>query len=1249
MMLRIIIALALSELCIAHNNADAAGGDQVDHGKALVDWLRSNGGFFHPKIEIQQLDKNDPVSLGMFVTENIAEKETLMDIPQNCLLDSGGSRDMCDTARNLQLEMKRGGESHYAPYLNYLLDGLRGQLPSAWSFEGQEIIETLIGSEMQPDGVTDIFFNDHCVRSDGDEDGDEDDSTLQEDAYLFVVQRGWEDIMIPVFDMISLRNGHWKNVGSKNHEGGGITAFALRDIKAREQLYLSYSKCTECDGNAQTFVTQHILKEFGFKQQYPQRWFLHHPHGDDDDDSSDDDNDDVELIFELNEITRSNGAYDESGTSGTEHRLEIMWISEEPNTYELNELRGQLKRVRSLDDWVQEGVNSLESDYERSVIVDFYQALTTALELAILNADKIYTQKLECVLSVDGDKKGCDKILDDKDGEEEKELGGLYLIDYDASWVGPKYEYEEIDEVESKYQTMLVVHDDELSDTCFYLDEHLHVCAAFRPHYHELVVHYAARFLKTVRRVIFLGGGDSMLVHEILKYPELELVVGLELDQMVVRSSFKHFGSQPHFDDERVEWWFGDAAKSLRVIPEEYYGSFDLVIVDLALNLPDILKVTDDLTLAEVAALLLAPEGVIVRNEDDYENFYSGDPSAFTEYNVYLNYMSVPMYCHQSFSLGSNSVNFLVHTPIDHKIDTVFLNPVDEMDRFDMWYNYKHQDTTSLANKSCTKPGAEEKAPAEATEKRSGVLMIVEAEDADVKLDSSALVQDSLSQALKKADLTEIAAHQREAEGDGRIIVFILQEGYVSAQTWPEDKYCALDIMLWSDFEKHSIAETELLAAIGSDSSSSYRIVTGGMFGETGWKGDGKRFGSHDEETCESPVLQDTSNVVQSTIDAIVQESISLVDNSNAAIAILCGEKSSPCSSLTALSKEFSDENVIPVWACSGIDDSTGDESDASCLAETLTVLRRSVKAGSKKIGGILIDTVAPPTMGNVLERMFFSTKVRRELLEEEYVVLGAFLDEDTSWQEDLLEYFRTDIDKFDPVYRSNVSLRNATTSLTLGVFSSGDTNFYAHLVEVISRIEDKTELVAEVQDVRGGLSMYYPDFEPIHVSSHEDYDPSSALEQWLSQEPLGRQTIFVFSLPRVPANDRALFVGKLKKSLQRIIISMEEEDIDSPDVMTFDGVGEGCIILAFWSEANIILSWDGRDHVTLNLFADGDSKELSKQFEELFRDEITVLGTEIRDMQPRGFGRVVNFEGDVGPEREQEPHWALHAISSAD
>lgn len=111
-----------------------------------------------------------------------------------------------------------------------------------------------------------------------------------------------------------------------------------------------------------------------------------------------------------------------------------------------------------------------------------------------------------------------------------------------------------------------------------------------------------------------------MILYEVLKYPDLELVVGLELDQRVVRGSFKHFGTQPHFDDERVEWWFGDASKSLRMLPKEYFGSFDMVLVDLSETVMSF-KVTESLDVLETLTLLVNPEGIFVKNEVYIEKF----------------------------------------------------------------------------------------------------------------------------------------------------------------------------------------------------------------------------------------------------------------------------------------------------------------------------------------------------------------------------------------------------------------------------------------------------------------------------------------------------------------------------------------------------------------------------------------------------------------------------------------------------
>ena len=186
-------------------------------------------------------------------------------------------------------------------------------------------------------------------------------------------------------------------------------------------------------------------------------------------------------------------------------------------------------------------------------------------------------QQQECTLSTQGDTETCPGRHDRLEERPDP-------LDYDNTLPCNRVidMYQTIGYEESLYQTIEIQYNEENDDRCLVLDGTVHTCASIRPHYHEIFVHYSARFIASpIKRVIFIGGGDSMVLHEILKYPSLELVVGLELDQAVVRRSFKHFGTQPHFDDERVEWWFGDATKSLLMLPKEYYGSFDLVLVDL--------------------------------------------------------------------------------------------------------------------------------------------------------------------------------------------------------------------------------------------------------------------------------------------------------------------------------------------------------------------------------------------------------------------------------------------------------------------------------------------------------------------------------------------------------------------------------------------------------------------------------------------------------------------------------------------
>lgn len=137
---------------------------------------------------------------------------------------------------------------------------------------------------------------------------------------------------------------------------------------------------------------------------------------------------------------------------------------------------------------------------------------------------------------------------------------------------------------ESLYQEVSWSESADKPDKCLTLDETLQICDSYRPHYHEYFAHFPATFLpRGMKRALFVGGGDSMLLHELLKHPGLELAVGLELDQRVVRESLRHFFTRPHFElYPKVQWWFGDAAKSLSLLPREWYGTFDLVMVDLS-------------------------------------------------------------------------------------------------------------------------------------------------------------------------------------------------------------------------------------------------------------------------------------------------------------------------------------------------------------------------------------------------------------------------------------------------------------------------------------------------------------------------------------------------------------------------------------------------------------------------------------------------------------------------------------------
>ena len=101
---------------------------------------------------------------------------------------------------------------------------------------------------------------------------------MHEFAALLVIQRSWDDLLLPVYDMMSHRNGHWLNTKTDEdasvYDGTPIDVLAKRDIKAGEQIYVSYNMCEDCTSRERTYGTPQIFRDYGFVEDFPQQWIF---------------------------------------------------------------------------------------------------------------------------------------------------------------------------------------------------------------------------------------------------------------------------------------------------------------------------------------------------------------------------------------------------------------------------------------------------------------------------------------------------------------------------------------------------------------------------------------------------------------------------------------------------------------------------------------------------------------------------------------------------------------------------------------------------------------------------------------------------------------------------------------------------------------------------------------------------------------------------------------------------------------
>ncbi|KAL7472718.1 hypothetical protein ACHAXS_013094 [Conticribra weissflogii] len=811
-------------------------------------------------------------------------------------------------------------------------------------------------------------------------------------------------------------------------------------------------------------------------------------------------------------------------------------------------------------------------------------------------------------------------------------------------------------ETKSFYQEVAWSENVNKPDVCMSLDDILQICHSYRPHYHEPFVHFPAAYLKDFKRVVFVGGGDSMLLHESLKYPNVELVLGLELDQKVVRESLKHFHTQPHFEDPRVQWWFGDAAKSLALLPREWFGTFDLVMVDLSETAMSI-SVTDDLDIFGALALLMKPEGIFVKNE-----LYYGQMSKLFDHSVFVYMVDYPILCDQDWAMGSNKIDFL-HPKIDgglveaNNVRTLEYDPLeDEDEHYKLIKDYSRNDARKQgkcafydAEMERAQKGDDEEKEHEKPTRSAGVMNVVEVDNVTNFSDLDSEFKHVLeAQGLRP--LAPAVTHTLN-EGEATSAIFIgMEEGYVDAHVYPSKNHIGLEIVLWSKIAKQDQVRTALLVAMGVEKGfSSYRVIHGGMLGAKNWKEDVDAIGPVKKNLREcDPVIKAAEPQIgqgpipTETFNAAVSSALSLLPKKmDKVVAVVCGKQGkNSCKTLDVLREDVKVDSIVAIWVCT--DDAQKDNNDSGDKVSNVYFCdKRELKRAAKVEEGfsaVVIDPEAPDSLVHAMEGEFCKKRDAGQ-----HVLLRDQVSFMTSLSTDAENQF------FNMCIRNIMKKMVRSTRIVIdetaefGIIGTNNPGFVRRVVGVAESITKKTGIRTIIDKMKGGPVQQQKNYDPEHYPANA-YDEKDALRQYTFQVPLASQSIYHLEV-RNEDESKSLSAEVVKAAFDAVLEKSSRFE-NAKRVEFNDEIGDGTLNAAIRADAHVIATWDGTSRITLNILTFGEKYELVppndpvpdtvlvEHKSEVIDVFISMLpkSTSVggREQMPRGSNRTVNFKKDI-------------------
>ena len=160
-----------------------------------------------------------------------------------------------------------------------------------------------------------------------------------------------------------------------------------------------------------------------------------------------------------------------------------------------------------------------------------------------------------------------------------REPQGRWLTETITPWDRYDHAIERVVfEGETKYQAVAIV-DTPAFGRMLWLDGIVQSSRADEFIYHEALVQPAMFAAGSPRRVLVLGGGEGATLREVLRWPNVERALMIDIDGELIDLAREHLGDwhRGSFDDPRAEFRIADAVAFLASTDER----FDVVISDM--------------------------------------------------------------------------------------------------------------------------------------------------------------------------------------------------------------------------------------------------------------------------------------------------------------------------------------------------------------------------------------------------------------------------------------------------------------------------------------------------------------------------------------------------------------------------------------------------------------------------------------------------------------------------------------------